>query len=308
MTPVRMKPIRSFLFVPGNRESWIDKCPTAGADAVILDLEDSVPPSEKDHARALVAGKIGALSGAGQRTYVRINRSPHLFSFEDLLAVVRPGLEGIVLPMPNGPEDVALASAMVAEAESRNGLPPATVGLVPALETPRSLQLAYECALDKRVTALIGASAKNADLQRAMGFEWSEDSFESIYLKSRTVMAARAAGKQPIGGIWQQVHDLEGLRKYATLNRKLGMSGETILHPSNAAVVNAIFTPSRADVEYYAGMIEAFERACAEGRASVMYAGEHVDTAHAQTARDIVALGRLYHGPSIDTTQGENTS
>ena len=287
-----MKPIRSFLFVPGNRASWIDKCPSAGADAVILDLEDSVPESEKPGARELVAGKIAQLAQAGQRTYVRVNRSPHLFSFEDIMAVVQPGLEGIVLPMPNGPEDIALASALVAEAEVRNRVTRGSVGIVPALETPRSLQLAYECAQAERVTALIGASARNADLARAMGFQWSPDSFESVYLKSRTVMAARAAGKLPIGGIWQQVHDLEGLRAYATLNRRLGMSGETILHPNNAAVVNAIFMPSEHDLAYYEGMVKAFDEGVKVGRASVMYAGEHIDAAHAKTAREIVETAR----------------
>jgi citrate lyase subunit beta/citryl-CoA lyase len=287
-----MKPIRSMMFVPGNRESMLEKCPQSGADAVILDLEDSVPPGDKAVARKLVERMLGAISSSGQRIYVRINRSAHLFSFEDIMAVVQPGLEGIVLPMPNGPEDVALAAALIAEAEDRNGVGAATVGIVPALETPRSLQLAYECALNPRVTALIGASAKNADLARAMGFEWSADSFESIYLKSRTVMAARAAGKQPIGGIWQQVHDLDGLRQYAGLNRRLGMGGEVILHPSNAAVVNAIFTPSDADVAHYLGMISAYEAAVSQGRSSVMYAGEHIDAAHAKTARDVVELAR----------------
>jgi citrate lyase subunit beta / citryl-CoA lyase len=291
-----MKPIRSFLFVPGNRPSWIDKCLAAGADAVILDLEDSVPDAEKIGARELVADKIPKLVQAGQRTYVRINRSPHLFSFEDVMAVVQTGLEGIVLPMPNGPEDIALATALVSEAEERKGVRRGSIGIVPALETPRSLQLAYECAQAERVSALIGASAKNADLARAMGFEWSPDSFESLYLKSRTVMAARAAGKLPIGGIWQQVHDLEGLHQYAALNRKLGMSGEVILHPSNAAVVNAIFMPSELDLAYYRGMVQAFDAGVAHGRASVIYAGEHIDAAHAQTARQIIEQGASYQG------------
>lgn len=302
-----MHPIRSFLFVPGNREAWIDKCPAAGADAVILDLEDSVPPAEKEKARALVAGKIAALAQGGQRTYVRINRSAHLFSFEDVMAVVQAGLEGIVLPMPNGPEDVALAAALIAEAESRNGVPHGTVGIVPALETPRSLQLAYECALAERVTALIGASAKNADLSRAMGFQWSSDSSESLYLKSRTVMAARAAGKLPIGGCWQQVHDHAGLEQYSSIDRKLGMSGVVVLHPSNAAVVNAIFTPTVDELRYYEGMIAAFEAATAEGRAAVMYAGEHIDSAHAKTARDIVErAGKQREAAGITTTGAHN--
>ena len=82
-----MKPIRSFLFVPGSRESWLDRVASAGADALILDLEDSVPHDAKSAARALVARKIAGLAGAGQRVYVRINRSPFMYSMEDLLAV-----------------------------------------------------------------------------------------------------------------------------------------------------------------------------------------------------------------------------
>lgn len=286
--------IRSFMFVPGHRASMIDKCASSGADAVVLDLEDSVPEPDKLAARVLVAGKIRQLQEAGQRTYVRINRSRHLYSFEDVMAVVQPGLEGIVLSMPGGPEDVALACALVAEAEERNGVPAGSVGIIPALETPRSLQLAFECAQIERVTALIGASARNADLQRAMGWEWQPDSFESLYMKSRVVMACRAACKMPIGGIWQQVHDLEGVRNYAIQDRKLGMAGTTILHPANAVVVNAVFMPSAEDVAYYEGMVLAFEEGLKQSRASVMYKGEHIDAAHAKTAAQKVALAKSY--------------
>ena len=97
-----MKPVRSFLFVPGNRESMLDKAASAGADALILDLEDSVPPAEKVTARELVAGRIGPLSDKGQRVWGRINRSAYLYDLDDLLAVVRPGLEGIFISKPNG--------------------------------------------------------------------------------------------------------------------------------------------------------------------------------------------------------------
>lgn len=286
------------MFVPGHRANMIDKCASSGADAVILDLEDSVPEPDKAAARELVASKLPQLAQAGQRVYVRINRSRHLYSIEDVLAVVRPGLEGVVLSMPNGPEDVALACALVAEAEERNGAAAGSVNVVPALETPRSLQRVDDIVQMERVQVVIGASAKNADLQRAMGWEWQPDSLESLYMKSRVVMACRAAGKQPIGGIWQQVHDLEGLRAYALQDRKLGMAGTTILHPSNAAVVNAIFMPSAEDVAYYEGMALAFEEGLKQGRASVMYRGEHIDAAHAKTAADKVALARRYQAKS----------
>ena len=289
-----IQPIRSFMFVPGHRANMIDKCAGSGADAVILDLEDSVPEPDKAAARELVASKLEQLAQAGQRVYVRINRSRHLYSFEDVMAVVQPGLEGVVLSMPNGPEDVALACALVSEAEERNGVSAGSVGVVPALETPRSLQRVDDIVQAERVRVVIGASAKNADLQRAMGWEWQPDSLESIYMKSRVVMACRAAGTLPIGGIWQEVHDLEGVRNYALQDRKLGMAGTTILHPSNAAVVNAVFMPSAEDVAYYKGMALAFEDGLRQGRASVMYKGEHIDAAHAKTAADKVALAKSY--------------
>src|SRR3546814_784559 len=186
-----MTPIRSFMFVPGHRQKFIDGLPKAEADAVILDLEDSVPASEKVAARALSASKIGWLAEHGRRVYVRANKSAHLYDYDDLMAVVRPGLEGICLSMPMGPEDVALCAAIVAEAEDRNGVASGSVRLLPALETPRSLQLAYEIAQHPRVDYLIGAFAKGADLAGAMGMEWSAAGTEALYLKSRVVMAAR---------------------------------------------------------------------------------------------------------------------
>lgn len=281
--------IRSFLFVPGVRQSWIEKAPGYGADAIVLDLEDSVPADAKEQARRIVASCIPRLRESGQATYVRINRSAHMYSFEDAMAVVQPGIAGIMLSMPDGPEDVQLASALIAEAEARNGLEKGSVAIIPALETPRSLQLAYECACFDRVSALIGASSRNADLARAMGFEWQEDSRESLYLKSRTVMAARAAGKLPLGGLWQQVRDLDGLEQYARRDKVLGMAGQVILHPSAVEVVNRVFSPSPDEIEYYSGLVEAFDAAVAEGKASVVYRGEHIDFAHANTARDILA-------------------
>lgn len=277
------------MFVPGNKADWIAKSAGYGADVVILDLEDSVPAAEKEGARGTVAAGIPGLAAKGQRIYVRVNRSEHLFSFEDLMAVVREGLEGIVLSMPQGPEDVALAAALVSEAELRNGLAPGSVRIIPALETPRGLQFAYECALHPRVPALIGASSKNADLARLMGFEWQEDSRESLYLKSRVVMACRAAGKIPIGGLWQQVRDLEGLERYVRADKALGMGGQVVLHPSNVEVVHRVFAPSAEERAYYEGLIAAFDTAVAGGRASVMYEGEHIDLAHASTARNILA-------------------
>lgn len=291
------KPIRSFLFVPGNKASWIDKSIQSRADALILDLEeldleDSVPLNHKTEAREIVRSKLEWLSEQKQRTWVRINRSPHLYDFEDILAVVGPHLEGIVISKPNGPEDIDTVSAMLAEAEYRRGAAIGSTRVLPLLETSRSLQFAYEIALRDRVLALVGATAKNADVSRALDTVWSVDGRETLFLKSRVVMAARAAGKLPIGGLWQHVHDLEGLRSASLRDRALGMSGELLLHPSNVATVNEIYSPSPEQVAFYEGMVAALEAAQKEGRASTIYDGEHIDIAHVKTAHEILALAR----------------
>lgn len=287
-----MKPIRSFLFVPGNKGDWIEKSITARADALILDLEDSVPADFKVQARGIVQSKLAWLAERKQRTFVRINRSPHLYDFDDILAIVGPHVEGIVVSKPVGPEDIDCVSMMLSEAESRKGARLGSTRVIPLLETARSMQLAYEIALRERVSAICGATAKNADAARALGYVWTPGARESLYMKSRAVMAARAAGKLPIGGVWQQIRDLDGLKAAAELDRQLGMSGELLLHPSNVPIINQIYSPSTAEVAYYEGLIAALEKAQAEGRASTTYDGEHIDIAHAATARDIIALAR----------------
>lgn len=294
MSTKQMKPIRSFLFVPGNKPTWIEKATLCKADALILDLEDSVPPDFKAEARAIVKSKLAWLSEQKQRTWVRINRSPHLYDFDDILAVVGPHIEGIVISKPIGPEDIDTVSSMLSEAEYRNGVAIGSTRVIPLLETARSLQFAYEIALRDRVSAIVGATAKNADVARALNTVWSAEGTETLFMKSRIVMAARAAGKLPIGGVWQQVHDLDGLKKSSEKDRALGMSGELLLHPSNVAIVNQMYSPSPEQVLFYEGMIAAMEKAQSEGRASTIYDGEHIDIAHVKTAQELIALAKSF--------------
>ena len=290
------KPIRSFLFVPALKASMIEKGAAAGADAIILDLEDSVPPAGKADARALVASKLEWLAEQGQRVYVRVNRSPYLYDFDDIQAVVGPHLEGIIMSKPNGPEDVDCLSMMLSEAEHRTGVAIGSTRLVPTTETARSMETAYEIAQRDRVSAIAAPMARNGDSARALGVAWSHEGRESLYVKSRVVMAARAAGKSPVGGLWQQVHDLDGLRDYLGRDRELGMAGAMLLHPSNVGPTNEVFSPSPEEVAYYQGMIDAHAEAVAAGRAACIYDGEHIDIAHVETAREIVAQAAALKG------------
>ena len=115
------------------------------------------------------------------------------------------------------------------------------------------MQLCYEIAQMPRVVGIVGATAKNADMGRALKFVWTPEGRETEYLKSRVVMAASAAGKQAIGGIWQQIKDLEGLARSSAFDRQLGMSGELALHPMQVETINRTYTPTAEDVAYYQG-------------------------------------------------------
>lgn len=290
MTAVN-RPIRSMLFVPGNRPSWIEKAKGAGADALTLDLEDSVPHAEKAAARDIVAEAINRHDPAQGLLYVRTNPGDYMPDWDDIRAVVKPGLTGLFVAKTSGPEDIEVLARMVSQAEHDRGLAIGSTRFVVALEVARAAEFAFQIASHPRVQTLVSSAAKNADVARALGFTWTPQGLETLYFRSKSIMACRAAGKPfPIGGLWQDVHDLDGLRAFSGFNRTLGYTGEIVLHPSNVPVVNEIYSLSAADREYYKGMIATFAEAEAQGKAAVMYRGEHVDIAHVETARHLLSI------------------
>lgn len=286
-----MRPIRTLMFVPGHKDKFIEKIPTLGADAIVLDLEDSVPDALKVAARDKVAGIIPGLVGVGPRLYVRTNRGRHAFDVDDLRAVVQPGLDGIFVSKAEDPTDIEYLSRLITEIEHRKGMEVGSTRLIVPIETAGAAEHVFAIVSNPRVAHLVQVTAKGADLERNLGFRWTPEGTETLYLRSRAVVAARAAGKPfIIGGLWQEVHDLDGLRKAAEFNKTLGFTGEIVLHPSNVPVVNEIYSPSDEEFDFYRGMITAFEEAEAKGEGAVIYRGEHIDIAHVQTARAFLAL------------------
>ncbi len=283
-----MRLARSCLYIPGHRGTWVEGAAKHGADIVVLDLEDSVPNMQKAEARQALAAAIPQLAAQGQRVYVRINRGRHMYDFDDVLAVAREGLEGIVIPKILSGDDLGCLNGLLREAEERQQQPIGSKHLIVTLETAWSLQNADAIAQRPYISALIGASAKNADVARSVGFNWTREGLETLYFRSRVVLAARANGKQAIGGLWQDVHDLDGLKIWAQAQRNLGFSGELALHPSNIPVINAVFSPSAEELAYYKRMVAAFEASEAKGHAAVNFEGEHIDYAHYNTAKAIV--------------------
>ncbi|MEV4648557.1 CoA ester lyase [Saccharopolyspora sp. NPDC049357] len=286
-----MKPYRSLLFVPGHKPDWADKGVRAGAHALILDLEDAVPAGAKDEARTATASTLDRLAGGSTGLVVRVNPLETDLFGKDVAAVVRPGLTALLLPKVYGRDDVLAYDALVTAAEIERGLPRGTVGLIPSLETARSLTNVDEIASAPRVVSLMAAAAKDADISREVGFTWSPGGLESLYLRSKVVLAARSAGLEHIVlGLWQELRDLDGLRVFARANRDLGFGGQVVIHPSHVGPVNETYTPDAAELDRLRRLVAAYEDGARDGRGAVMFEGEHIDLAHAQRARSVLAV------------------
>jgi citrate lyase subunit beta/citryl-CoA lyase len=274
-------PYRTLLFVPGHKVDWVDKALNTGADAVVLDLEDSVPTGEKEGARLLVRESIERIrkTGADVGVLVRVNGLATRLTGADLEAVVGPGLDGIFAPKVEYATDVLRYDALLDHFEHRNGV----TGLqyVVPVETVPAIQNCREIALaSSRVGAMIGPTAEHADIAREVGFEFTPEGLETLYLRSRVLLACREAGIHALTALWERLDDLAGLRTFAEFGRQLGFRGMVAIHPRHVDVINDVFSPSAEHVEFYEGMVAAYNEAAADGRGALRYRGLHIDKAH----------------------------
>lgn len=285
-----MRPYRSVLFLPGHRPSWVGKALAAGADALVLDLEDSVPAGEKEAARGTVAESIGRIreTHTDVGVFVRVNPLDTKLTGGDLEAVVVPGLTGVFAPKIERATDVLRYDALLDHFETRNGV--SGLEYIVPVETVGAIHNCREVATaSARVGAMIGPTAEHADIARAVGYEWTPEGTETLYHRSRILLACREAGIHALTGLWEDLADLDGLREFARGGRQLGFRGMIAIHPSHVPVINDVFSPSAADVEFYSGLVEAYEKAAAEGTGALRYRGVHIDRAHYDKAVDWLA-------------------
>jgi len=285
-----MRPYRSLLFVPGHKPDWMEKAIKYKADVLILDLEDSVPNSEKINARPLVKNAIKFLTSKGQICNVRVNGFATGLTLDDLDGVICPELNSVALPKVETVEDMQAMDTLLTHLEKRHSIEVGTIKTSLGLETARAMHNAYNIAIHcPRVTSLSLAAGAGGDASRSVGYIWSKDGKETLYLRSKAVLDARAAGIQyPTISSWWDVKDLEGLEKDACLNRSLGFRGQTVIHPTHVPIINTVFTPSEDEIAYYKGLIEAFEEGEAKGHAAVIYEGDMIDYAMVKTAREML--------------------
>lgn len=282
--------LRTMLFVPANKKRWVEKAPTLGADAIILDLEDSVALSEKESSRTLVPDAVKTSGGAGANVFVRVNGLTTGLAAEDLKCAVQPGLTGIVLPKTESANEVREAVTLVEEIERARSMQPGEIVLLPLLESAVGILDAREIAASSRRIVAIGFGA--LDFTRDMGISLSPNGAELYYARSYIALVARAAGIQAIDTPWTNTADLEGLVEDARKARQLGFRGKFVIHPSQVEPVNQVFAPSEPEVADAERVVTAFEQAQALGVAAISLDGRMIDTANYRRAKELLNWAR----------------
>jgi citrate lyase subunit beta/citryl-CoA lyase len=277
---------RSFLYVPANREKFLEKSIGLPSDAFIFDLEDSVPAAEKEHARAGV--KAYAPKIADQRVWVRVNGLETGLAEADLDAVIGiSGIAGIFLPKVESHDEVVRWDRMIAALEQARALAVGTTRLVLSIESARGVLNAYAMALGAaRVASLTFGGAQDGDLNTDLGCVWSIDGPEMMHARCHTLLCARAARfDSPLDGVFANVRDPEGFEKDTALSRRLGYRGRKLIHPSQIEPCNRLYAPTQAELDYYTRVLEAFDKSLAQGSASTTVDGKMIDVAMANAAR-----------------------
>ena len=281
------RPLRSMLFTPGNRPEMVAKVAGYDADAVILDLEDSVPLADKAATRPLVRAALPGLAGAPR--YVRVNAMDTSLTFDDLAAVVCADLDGVVLPKVESADELLAVERRLAELEQATGCEKGRIDLIPLIETARGVLNSREIAERGQRIRQIGFGAGDFRRDVAVSFSgslWEPDGLELLFARSQVVLVSRAAGLEPpMDTVWLDVRDPAGLEQDSRAALRLGFGGKMAIHPSQLATIHAVFTPTADELAYARKVVDAFAQAEASGQAAIAVDGRLVDYPIAHKAR-----------------------
>lgn len=283
--------IRSALFVPSQRSDFIEKAHRTGADALIFDLEDSVAESGKKSGRENVRSwLLGRKPNESPYATVRINALDVGVLSEDLDAIVHESLVAVLVPKIYGCEEIREVDAMISWYEGKRDLRQGSVIIWPIIETAQSVRDVELIALSSpRIAYLGGGTSEQGDLARSVGFEWTVEGLETLYIRSKVLIAARSAGiSNPITGLVSGLSDLEDVRRFAQSSKNLGYSGMFVIHPSHVAIINEVFSPSVHQIEEAKEIIEALNNAGRIGIGAVTFEDRMIDVAMARTAQALL--------------------
>jgi citrate lyase subunit beta/citryl-CoA lyase len=273
---------RSMLFVPVTQRRFVDGAARRGADAIILDLEDSVAASEKERARTLVPEAAEIVSRGGADVVVRLNR-PLRMTVPDLEAVIGPGVQAVALPKAESADHVRLVAEIIDELEADRGMPIGTTKMLAMVETASGFFRIAEIA--RAHPRLVGLNLGAEDFALSAGML---PEAEGLFMpKQMCVFAARAAGIMPLGfvGTVAEFHDLDGFRETVRRSRRLGFMGASVIHPSQVAILNEEFSASTAEIDHARRVVAAYDKALAEGVGAVTVDGKMIDVPIVERAR-----------------------
>ena len=280
-----MEILRSPLFVPGNRFTMIEKARHLPADALVLDLEDSVPEAEKESAVQQVQEVLPSLARKGRDAYVRVNGLSTGRTAKELEVLVGPALNGILLPKASA-ADVASVDAILSSLEKARGLAAGHVRVIALAENAKGVLTAFEIAVASSRIVAIAYGAEDFTLD--MGIPRTLEGAESYVPRVMVAIAARAAGVLALDGPYPAFKDEDGLVKDACTARGMGYTGKFAIHPAQIAPLHRVFSPPSEEVERAKAIVAAFEEAQSRGSASVSLGGIMVDVPVAERARKVL--------------------
>lgn len=279
---------RSRLIMPANAPKFVEKAWQRNADAVVLDLEDSVPQAEKAATRELIKSQVQWVGKGGSDVLVRVNHDERWLQ-DDLDAAVWPGVAGIVFPKVESAAEIVTMERCIAELEKERDIPAGQVKISVLIESCKGLLRMEEIAgSSERIDSL---TLGNEDFLRDAGIQDCADTFPALLQpRMQLLFTARAYAKIPMGLIGSLANFKAGdaFAQSAELAYKHGFLGASCIHPGNVETLNRAFTPKREETEQAQSIIEAFEAAIAQGRASTTHAGKMIDYVHYEKAKTLL--------------------
>lgn len=298
MTATHPKMFRTLLFAPGSRPELLAKAQLGAADAMIFDLEDSVPLNAKDEARKNISAALAL--GLKKPMYLRIN-NPRAGDFMGDLGLLSAldntclnNVAGVILPKADDAQDIHTVAQVLSVVEAKLGAPEGSLAILPLIETCLGLRNTFEIAkASPRVCGMALASAEQGDFMVDLGGHWTPRSLALTYPRSRLVVEARAAGLQwLVDGVFMNLKDTEALREECQIARELGFIGKMAIHPTQIAVMHTVFSPSEQEIAYARGLLLAFREGEARGVAAVKFEGMMVDYANVRLAERTLSLAQ----------------
>ncbi len=283
-----MEIIRCLIFVPGNRRDMLTKARDFDADVIIADLEDSVPPNEKENARKMVSELTPSLPAKGQRMMVRINSLDTGLTRDELNEVVGPHLYGISAGKVESPWDVREYDRLMSQAEARAGVPVGALRLIPWIENAKAVVRAFEIAAAS--PRVVGVAFGAEDFTDDMGVKRTDEGDEVYFPRAYVGTAAKAAEVLALDSPYVNFRDADGLKADAAAALKLGFKGKFAIHPSQIDIITEMFSPDMDEVEHARRVLEVWKEAEAAGRGSTSLDGKMVDVPIVKRAQNLLAL------------------